>query len=344
MEGGSQSPNELVHLVIQRFEKLTRGSYGVDEALQQAKHADANSIERIILDEGELAWRAYYAAKKATRSDHGFSGKAKLTLLLNDLTIQPVEYQYAFAKQLSLATARDTIQSMENDGGNDSKKCPKRRTAVNTFTRTPSTPTATSNGPSTNYTDLEYSAPEQVSGSVVHQDGVHVDASLKASKTLFPNEFMDSIQRIPSRQLPHTLVADISMILQRGHVRDYFGCQMEIGISKEKVAAYAKKLFDVEVEVKDGVRYVRYPGGSKIEPDPSIKLRACRRDMISNVFGAEVDIGFSSAPIYQREEKEVRDQTDGVSMTISNQEREGAKITLFLGEWHAFNLKKKLYD
>lgn len=95
--------------------------------MQQAKHADANSIERIILSEGELAWRAYYAAKKATASDHGFSGKAKLTRLLNDLTIQPVEYQYAFAKQLALVTARDTIQSMESDGGNDSRKCPKRR-------------------------------------------------------------------------------------------------------------------------------------------------------------------------------------------------------------------------
>ncbi|KAI0187375.1 hypothetical protein F4808DRAFT_85863 [Astrocystis sublimbata] len=304
MERGSQSPDELVQLVVQHFKKLTRGSYGVEEALQQAKQADTDSIQRIILDESELAWRAYYAATKATGSNHGFAGKAKLTRLLDDLNNQSIEYQHGFAQQLALVTASDAIQSMESDGGNDSRKCPKRRT---TLTRAPSTPITTANLSSTNYTDLEQYTPEQISSDVVRQDGVHVDASLKASKTLFPLEFMDSIRRIPSTRLPHTLVADISMFVQRGHIRDYFGCQMEIGISKEKVAAYAKKLFDVEVEVKDGVRYVCYPGGSKIEPDPSIKLRACRRDMISTVFGAEVDIGFSSAPIYQREEREVRD-------------------------------------
>ncbi|KAI0907698.1 hypothetical protein F4823DRAFT_641102 [Ustulina deusta] len=300
MERGLQSSDELVQLVVQHFKKLTRGSYGVDEALQQAKHANSDSIQRIILDKSELAWRAYYAATKATGSNHGFAGKAKLTRLLDDLNNQSIEYQHAFAKQLALVIASDAIQSMEST----------------TLTRAPSTPITTANFSSTNYTDLEQYTPEQIS----------------TSKTLFPLEFMDSIRRIPSTRLPHTLVADISMFVQRGHIRDYFGCQIEIGISKKKVAAYAKKLFDVEVEVKDGVRYVRYPGSSKIEPDPSIKLRACRRNMISTVFGAKVDIGFSSAPIYQREEREVRDQTDSVSITISNQETEGAKITLFLGE------------
>lgn len=134
------------------------------------------------------------------------------------------------------------------------------------------------------------------------------------------------------------------MLLQKGHIRDHFGCQIEIGIVPEKVAGYAKKLFDVEVEAKDGVRYVRYPSGGKIEPDPWIKLRACRRGVISEEFGGEIDLGFSSAPIYQREEKEMRAYTDGVSMAISNREKDGAKITVFLGEWYAFEIKTKLYD
>lgn len=178
---------------------------------------------------------------------------------------------------------------------------------------------------------------------MIAQDSVHVGASLRASKALFPTEFMDAIQRIQSPQPPGALVADISIILQKGQIRECFGCQMEIGIAKEKVATYAKTLFDVQVEVKDGVRYIRYPGGSKVEPDPSIKLRACRREQISHVFGAEMDLAFSSAPIYLREEQEVREYTDGVSMTISNQEKESGKLNLFLGEWHAFNIKQKLY-
>ena len=134
------------------------------------------------------------------------------------------------------------------------------------------------------------------------------------------------------------------MFLQKGYHRDQFGCQMEIGIVKEKVAYYAKKLFDVEVESKDGVRYLRYPGGGKVEPDSSIKLRACQRDVIPYVFGTDVDHGFSSAPIYQREEREVRERTDGVSMTITNRVDEDGLITLYLGEWHAFSIKDRLFN
>ena len=184
---------------------------------------------------------------------------------------------------------------------------------------------------------------EQAPSSEATQDGVHVNASLEGSRTLFPVEFMDSIQRIPSSRAPDTLVADISMFLQKGTMRDHFGCQMEIGIVKEKVAFHARQLFDMEVEGKDGVRYLRFPGGIKIEPDPCIKLRACQRDAIADVFGVDVNHGLLASPIYQFEEREVRANTDCVSMTISNQEREGGILTLFLGEWHAMRIKKRLY-
>ncbi|KAK4206029.1 hypothetical protein QBC37DRAFT_435521 [Rhypophila decipiens] len=69
------------------------------------------------------------------------------------------------------------------------------------------------------------------------------------------------------------------MVFQQGHIREHFGCQMEIEITQEKVVGYALELFNVKVEDIHGVRSVRYPGGGKIEPDPSIKLRGCRRDM-----------------------------------------------------------------
>lgn len=193
------------------------------------------------------------------------------------------------------------------------------------------------------YVNPEQCTPGQIPGGVTIPEVLHVHASLEASKALFPLEFMDAIQRVPNSHSPESLMADISLILQEGYIRDYFGCQMEIGIAKEKVAYYAKLLFNVEVEIKDGVRYIRYQGGGKIEPDPCIKLRACRREAIAEVFGAEVDLAFSSAPIYQREKREVRAYTDGVSMAISNEDKDIGKITLFLGEWHAITIKKKLY-
>lgn len=80
---------------------------------------------------------------------------------------------------------------------------------------------------------------------------MYIEASLKAAKELFPTEFMDSIRRIPSTKLPDMLVADISILFQKGHVRDRFGCQMIIEIMEEKVAWYALRLFNFQVEVKE---------------------------------------------------------------------------------------------
>jgi hypothetical protein len=85
---------------------------------------------------------------------------------------------------------------------------------------------------------------------------------------LFADDFCHAIQRIPHSREPGTLVADITLFVQEGQTRDNFGCQMEIGIVKEKILYYARRLCGVEVEVKDGVRYIRYPNGSKIEPEP----------------------------------------------------------------------------
>jgi hypothetical protein len=117
---------------------------------------------------------------------------------------------------------------------------------------------------------------------------------------------------------------------------------MQIGLATEKVAHYAKKLFDMEVETKSGVRYIRV-GNGKLEPEPTIKLRACRRDAILEVFGAGVDRGFSNSPIWQREENEVHEHTDGVSMSMSNRAEEGGIITLYLAAWDATVTKKTLW-
>ncbi|RYP59464.1 hypothetical protein DL771_010891 [Monosporascus sp. 5C6A] len=357
--------SDLVTLVVQHFKTLTRGPYGVVDALQVAKEADPSSTPRIILDESELAWRAYFSAKKATELQRGFIGKANLTRLLNDLSTQPIEEQRAFARQLARAVEDDTGRSMESDdgpGGGDSAVAPFIPTTMpngasiyytgpehcrlggGNSVVAPFIPTTMPNGASTYFPGPEHYGPEQVPGKEAPQKDMYIEASLKVAKELFPTEFMDSIRRIPSTKLPDTLVADISMLFQKGHMRDHFGCQMIIEITEEKVAWYALRLFDVQVEVKDGVRFLRYPGGGKVQPDPSIRLQACRRDIITCTFGAETDRAISASPICQREEKEERDRTDGVSMTISNQAMEGAKITVYLGEWRAANLKKKLYD
>ncbi|KAI0912493.1 hypothetical protein F4823DRAFT_622787 [Ustulina deusta] len=338
MEGGEPAHPALVPLVIQHFQKFRRGPYGIDEALQTAKQADENSTQRIILDRSELAWRAYYAVSKATESDHGFSGKADLIRLLNDLRAQSVERQRTFAEQLASA-----IGSEEVYGSRQSAK--RRRTTVENHVAVPAPSTITTNSIDIRHIDSENCVLEDITDltdQVVLQRDVYVGAPLQPAEQLFHGQFWDSIQRIPSKDQPGTCLADISMLFQQGYIREHFGCQMEIRIAEEKVADLALEYFGVKLEIKDGVRSVRYPGGGKIEPDPSIRLRACRQDL-SGIFRGDLYEAVCTSPIYQREKIELRTRTDGVSMTISNQAREDGKLTVFLGEWRASTIKTRFY-
>ncbi|KAK7212335.1 hypothetical protein V2G26_019513 [Clonostachys chloroleuca] len=271
-------------------------------------------------------------------SEHGHEGLGELKRFLAELlSTQPVEDQRAFAKQLDTALQSAQQQSADKYESNGVKKSAKRRrTTIENGTLPPN---ATPNDASTDSANRESSSQR---GSMIRQDGVHVDASLQAAKPFFPDDFFHAIQRIPHSREPGALAADITLFVQEGQTRDNFGCRMEIGIVKEKIPYYARKLCGVEVEVKDGARYVRYPNGSKIEPDPSLKLRACQRDMIPVLLGHEIDAGFSASPIYKREVEEVRDDTDGVLITIPRREKECGKITVFLGDCCAFEFKNRL--
>jgi hypothetical protein len=197
--------------------------------------------------------------------------------------------------------------------------------------------------PNTTHNDPIYYTPQLLSNDRDPQEDVFLVATLSATKALFPGEFMDAIVRTPSSKQSKTRGADISMILHDRKTRALFGCQMEIAIEKEKVAFYAKKLFNTEVGAKDGVRHISGSRGVKIEPNPSLQLRGCPRDIISVVFGIEVAKAISQGPIYRREEEEERDETNAVSMAITNKDSETGRIILYLGDFLAYKLRDKLY-
>ncbi|KAH8755394.1 hypothetical protein F5883DRAFT_687053, partial [Diaporthe sp. PMI_573] len=323
----------LTTLVVNQYRKLTRGRRGTKKALEQAKQADENSLERIILkqNQGDTVWRAFYAAKKATQLKHGFTGQAKLAQLLNELSAQPIEAQRAFAEQLAAAmesgdqtlVESSTLPPVQSNGVSDRRNGAKRRRTHSPIS-------------------LDHYVSEQASSNTASLKDVYVGAPLEPAKDLFHDQFWDSIERIPSKEHPDTWLADISIFFHRGHTREHFGCQMEIGITPEKVTEYALEYFNVKVEVKDGVRYVRYPGGAIIEPDTSVKLRVCTRDF-SRIFKGELYEAHRTSPIYQSEEKKKLSHSDGVSMSISNQAKEGGKMTVFMGIWRAVRIKEKFY-
>ncbi|EFQ36783.1 hypothetical protein CGRA01v4_05967 [Colletotrichum graminicola] len=317
---------ELTTLTLQNYGRS--GTYGVKTALSIAKQADVTSIERILVDTSEPVWLAYYAAKKKISSQHGFRGQAKLKDSLDRLEQGPTESKCAFARQLA--------SSMEAEKDNGTTQPAKRRRVTNHAAAAVSSFTMSSNS------NPEYSDSEHI--SAVSGRNVYVGAPLKQAEELINDQFWDSIERIESKEHPGTWFADMSMIFQQGHIRDRFGCQMEIGITEEKVADLALEYFGVKVEIKDGVRSVRIPGGCKIEPDPSITLRGCRRDL-TGLFriGRDLLQAAYTSPIYQLEDAKGLNHTEGVSMAISGHAKESAKLKVFLGEWYASTVKKKFY-
>ncbi|KAK2474798.1 hypothetical protein H9L39_14758 [Fusarium oxysporum f. sp. albedinis] len=331
---GEDPLSALVTLVIENYQRYSRGPYRVKDALQKAKQADGSSVERILVEKSPTAWYAYIAAHKTKTLDRGPEGRVELSRLLDHLGNQPMHRQHEFVNQL--AAAMESI-----DANTSPQSAKRRRIATEDNTVAPVQPTSITRNADTCLTDVEPSVTEQIPALVTSRN-VYVGAPLEPAEELFHDQFWDSIERTQSKEQPGVLLADISMIFQEGYIREHFGCQMEIGIAKEKVAELAFQYFGVKLEDKDGVRSICYPGGGKIEPDPSIKLRACHRDL-SGIFRGVLHEGAHTSPIYQREKVERRNRTDGVSMTISNQAKEGAKITVFLGEWRASAIKKKFY-
>jgi hypothetical protein len=101
----------LVKLVVEHYHQSPRGPYKVTQALSKVKQDSATSTQRIILDASELAWRAFFAAKKAADSNHGFRGQAELIRLLNILSTQSTEDQQDFAQQLAHTMEGAALQS-----------------------------------------------------------------------------------------------------------------------------------------------------------------------------------------------------------------------------------------
>jgi hypothetical protein len=119
--------DKLVELIIEhcRNRKSKRGPYKLQESLEKAKSADATFTDRIIVDESEQAWGAFYVARKAAQSQHGFKGKTELLRLFTTLSTQSIEERQKFAKGLAAQFSSETRQSMEVSG--DERPEPARK-------------------------------------------------------------------------------------------------------------------------------------------------------------------------------------------------------------------------
>lgn len=183
------------------------------------------------------------------------------------------------------------------------------------------------------------SPPMQSDGMI--QEGVYHGALLPGAKDLFDAEFFRYIRRIRSSN--GVIVASVTMFFQTGHIRSHFGSQLAVEIKPESVPSYVQEFFGVEVRIKDGVRLLQYPGGAQAEPDPSMTLRGFRPAKLSRIFQSEGCQAARGSPIFEREEGELQDISDVVSMTIPSRAVEWATVTVFLSDYRAAIIRTKLF-
>ncbi len=105
---------------------------------------------------------------------------------------------------------------------------------------------------------------------------------------------------------------------------------MSLEVTEDKVQHLARELFNVRLEIKDRLRYLR-SGRTKVMPNPKLTLTGCRHDVLSSTFGSETSGAIETSPKYQDEAIQWHDTTDCVSIVISASAQEGAVIYASLG-------------
>ena len=119
---------------------------------------------------------------------------------------------------------------------------------------------------------------------------------------------------------------------------------MSLKVASNKVEHLAGTLFGTHTEVTGDHRCVVLPNGARITPSPDLVLRGCRRDVLQEAFGVEVEAAVRANPLYQKEALQGHVVTECVTMTIEDRAENGAVIHMTLDEKEAFRIKGKLYD
>lgn len=337
-----QQPAANVAVLIGLAQRHTRGPYGLAEALQNARDAGPSDVGNIMLKHGgEVAWKAWFSAYKQVETHQVFEGRADAKNILDGLEQASLENKHAFAAEFARAFA--TIDTASRDVGDNALERPSKRS------RLPPAPPRVSASPTTEH--LEPATPSIVAlpnneaapgprQPSRERSGVYTGGSLQAARDLFSAQFYDAIKR---QSKDDTLVATVAILYQEGKILEVFGCQLVVDIVPERALSYAQDFFGVTLDVKEGVRMMHLPDGATVEPSPSITLRGFRKKMLPRIFQSEGCQAAQASPICQREQKDLRDRTNAVTMTISSRANDCATITVFLGKYEAAMIRKKLF-
>ncbi|KFA48716.1 hypothetical protein S40293_11453 [Stachybotrys chartarum IBT 40293] len=326
---------------------FTNTPKGLARAYQDAAKAERTSTERIFLDAGGFsAWFAYFLTKRAAKSATHFDGQAACNQMLSSVDEISFEDRRLLARQVQQAISpvnQDKFQEVFDKTvkpiENDLMVGPQKRRRTTDDNGDPSASAQLSPAVSANSAHMSVDTCQSNSRFNL------VNPPILRVRTVFPTFLAGAIRKHPLEVSGNTWAAAITMsFLDVSSFGNKLGSMMSLEITSNKIERLANELFDAPIESTDEYRYLILPTGLRIIPSPDLTLRGCKRDVILEVFGYDIDNAIKASLAYKEEAEQGNPLTECVSMTISHRAKDGAVINLSLDEKEGVRVRRKLYE
>ncbi|KAK4107116.1 hypothetical protein N656DRAFT_683942, partial [Canariomyces notabilis] len=288
---------------------------------------------RIFLDAGGFAaWFAHFLTKRAAKGATHFDGQAACNQMLETIDKIPLEARKLLAREVAAAIPSDTIAKFHQVFEKVSKP-----NQINTVT------VPQKRAPATLSTDAITSGASMLAEQSSSRFNLGNPPVLRVS-ALFPTFLAGAIRRYSPNGGGSAWTAAITMSFPDiSSFGNKIGSMMSLEITSNKVERLASMLFGAGIESTDENRYLIQATGLRVIPCPDLVLRGCRRDVISEVFGHDVETAIKASPGYREEAEQGNPLTECVTMTVSHRAKDGAVINLSLDQKEGVRVRMKLY-
>jgi hypothetical protein len=170
------------------------------------------------------------------------------------------------------------------------------------------------------------------------QAQVQSNASMEATMAIIPHRTSSSIKKY---YVEGQAKAGIQMTFPLRPAQ--LPCSITFEVEGNIIGEIALALFGVVVKSDEEMRYVYYPGGAEVfAHEGRFKLRNGKREAIAELFGHEIATAVETSPLFETDMEE-QDRTKCISMSISNDPRQTAFLSLSLGLVKGTLVSAKLY-
>ncbi|KAJ4558476.1 hypothetical protein HRR81_000516 [Exophiala dermatitidis] len=316
----------ILSLFQERFSKVHRLPRGLRDSWKVAQRASQGSLDRIFLDQGDIPWFVYHLLKHQINGSKTFPNKAKCRKKIAELESVSEDAQKAFANDLARLIPPATVAKVRSTLGDTLSTNLGKRPRM-----------TEGNHESTNYCVLSTRDQTPQQTFLSSDDHVLLDSPLAKASLFYPTYLFEGIKRGPNS------TAAVSMTFPATDKYPKPRVFKSICVMANKIEHLAATLFGVHIESNAGLRYVFFPGGAKILPEPRLTLRGCLHREISPYFGMETYRAIAANPDFQEELKQGYDRTNCLWMVITGDASEAATFFLALAPREGTEVKNRLY-